>query len=145
MPDRKNQNFRAEIEAFFTAYVAAFSEEDADALSDLWEPVGLFPSPTGNFSMEKEAFRAHCVTLMDFYRSQGVARPEGKLLSADELFPDVAQVRMAYRMLDGDDAPMAAWEHVYILRKSDRWRVSLTIADDEMAAWARRDAHLSTT
>lgn len=131
-----------EITAFFETYVDAFVRNDADALSALWDPVGLFPSPNGNFAMERQAFRDHCVTLMDFYRQQGVVRPEGTLLSADELFPDVVQARVAYRMQGADDDVIAAWEHVYILRRSDRWRVSLTIADGEMAAWAARGAQL---
>jgi hypothetical protein len=58
------------------------------------------------------------------------------LLSATELFPNVAQARLAWRMRGHEDDVIAAWEHVYILRRSDRWRVSLTIADGEMAAWA---------
>ena len=90
--------------------------------------------------MERSAFRAHCVTLMDFYRRQGVVRPVGELLSSIELFPNVADARMAYRMLGEGDELIAEWEHVYILRRTDRWRVSLTIADGEMAAWAARDA-----
>lgn len=126
--------------AFFVAYVDAFAREDAIAISELWDPVGLFPSPTGNFAMERDAFRDHCVTLMGIYRDQGVERPMGELLSASELFPGVAQARMAYRMLGRDGDFIAGWEHVYILRKTDRWRVSLTIADDEMAAWAKRGA-----
>lgn len=131
---------RDEIEAFFTSYIEAFANEDADGLSELWDSVGLFPSPTGNFSMERSAFRDHCVTLMDFYRQQGVVRPVGELLSSSELFPNVADARMAYRMLGEGDELIAEWEHVYILRKTDRWRVSLTIADGEMAAWAARNA-----
>lgn len=134
--------FREEIEDFFTAYVEAFARNDADALSELWDEVGLFPAPTGNFAMERQAFRAHCVTLMDFYRRQGVLRPEGTVLSATELFPDVAEVRMAYRMHGAGGELVAAWEHVYILRKRDRWRVSLTIADGEMAAWAAKGVPL---
>jgi hypothetical protein len=134
--------FQEEIQDFFTAYVEAFARNDADALSELWDAVGLFPSPTGNFAMERQAFRDHCVTLMDFYRRQGVARPEGDLLSATELFPNVAEARMAYRMRGGDGELVAEWEHVYILRKRDRWRVSLTIADGEMAAWAAKGAQL---
>lgn len=131
-----------EIEAFFRSYVDAFARSDADALSALWDAVGLFPSPTGNFAMEREAFRAHCVTLMDFYRQQGVVRPVGDLLSWVELFPNVVEARMAYRMLGAGDECVAEWEHVYILRRTDRWRVSLTIADGEMAAWAARGAQL---
>lgn len=131
-----------EIEAFFVSYVDAFARNDADALSELWDSVGLFPSPTGNFTMERQAFRDHCVTLMDFYRKQGVVQPVGKLLSSAELFPNVADARMAYRMLGKDDELIAEWEHVYILRRTDRWRVSLTIADGEMAAWAARGAQL---
>lgn len=132
--------FQDEIAAFFISYVDAFARRDADAISTLWEPIGLFPSATGNFLMERPAFRDHCVTLLDFYRQQGVVEPIGALLSATELFPNVAQARIAYRMLDEGGATIAEWEHVYILRRADRWRVSLTIADDEMAAWAARGA-----
>ena len=132
--------FQDEIAAFFAGYVDAFARRDASALSELWEPVGLFPSPSGNFAMPRDAFRDHCVTLLEFYRREGVVQPLGDLLSASELFPDVAQARMAYRMLGEGDELIAAWEHVYILRRSDRWRISLTIADGEMAAWAARGA-----
>ena len=131
-----------EIAAFFVIYVDAFARNDADALSALWEPVGLFPSPTGNFAMDRQAFRDHCVTLMDFYRRQGVVRPVGELLVATELFTDVAQARMAYRMLGKGDELVAEWEHIYVLRRTDRWRVTLTIADAEMAAWTARGAQL---
>lgn len=134
--------FQDEIADFFTRYVDAFARRDADALSQLWEPVGLFPSPSGNFAMPREAFRDHCITLMDFYSNQGVVRPEGELLDAAELFDNVAQARMAYRMLGDSGELIAAWEHVYILRRTDNWRVTLTIADGEMAAWAARGAQL---
>jgi hypothetical protein len=116
-------SFYDEIAEFFFEYVDAFARNDADALSELWDEVGLFPSPTGNFAMKRQAFRNHCVSLMDFYSQQGVVRPEGKLLSATELFPNVAQARMAYWMRDTTDELVAEWEHVYILRRSDRWRV----------------------
>lgn len=134
--------FRDEIASFFVDYVDAFARSDADALSELWEPVGLFPSPNGNFAMPREAFREHCVTLMDFYRTQGVVHPTGALISTSELFPNVAEARMAYRMRGEGDELIAEWEHVYILRRSDRWRVSLTIADGEMATWAALGAQL---
>jgi hypothetical protein len=134
--------FDEEIAEFFSNYVDAFARNDADALSELWDKVGLFPSPTGNFIMDQQAFRAHCVTLFDFYRNQGVLWPVGNLLSAMELFPNVAQARMAYRMHGANDQLIAEWEHVYILRRSDRWRVSLTIADGEMAAWTAKGALL---
>jgi hypothetical protein len=71
-----------------------------------------------------------------------VVRPEGELLSTAELFLNVAEARMAYRMKGEDAETVAEWEHVYILRRTDRWRVTLTIADGEMAAWAARGAQL---
>ena len=134
--------FQDEIAAFFDSYVEAFARWDADAVCDLWEPVGLFPSPGGNVAMDRPTFRGHCATLMDFYRQQGVVRPVGKLLSVAELFPHVAEARMAYRMKGQDAETVAEWDHVYILRRTDRWRVTLTIADGEMAAWAARGAQL---
>lgn len=137
---RDETSLASQMEAFFAEYVDAFARDDADALSLLWDDVGLFPSPTGNFAMDRATFRGHCVSLMEFYRRQGVARPVGELLDAVQLFANVAQARVAYRMLDDDDGIVAAWEHVYILRRGDRWRVSLTIADGEMAAWASAGA-----
>ena len=133
---------KRDIEAFFVEYVDAFAREDAGALSELWDEVGLFPSPSGNFAMDRQAFRDHCVTLMNFYRQQGVTRPEGELLSTSELFPNVAEARVAYRMWGEGDTLIAEWEHVYILRNKDRWRVSLTIADGEMAAWQAKGVQL---
>jgi hypothetical protein len=134
--------FHDEIPDFFRCYVKAFAREDADTLSELWDEVGLFPTPTGNFAMSRSSFRDHCATLFGFYRAQGVVRPQGTLMFADELFPGVAQARMAYRMIGVDDTPVAEWEHVYVLRRTDTWRVSLTIADGEMAAWTAKGVKL---
>lgn len=131
-----------EIAEFFVGYVDAFARNDADAVSELWEAVALFPSPAGNSAMKRVEFRNQCEALMAFYRKQGIVRPEGELLSAAELFPNVAEARMAYRMWGEGDELIAEWEHVYILRRTDRWRVSLTIADGEMAAWNARGAGL---
>ncbi|KQS54100.1 hypothetical protein ASG17_14115 [Brevundimonas sp. Leaf363] len=135
MPSAPSTAFRDQIDEFFARYIDAFARNDAEALSEMWAPVGLFPSPSGNFAMPRDAFREHCVTLIDFYRQQGVVRPVGEVLTADELFPDVAQARIAYRMLGREDQLIAEWEHVYILRRGEAWQVSLTIADGEMAAW----------
>ncbi|WP_240663381.1 hypothetical protein [Sphingomonas sp. UV9] len=66
------------------------------------------------------------MTLMDFYRQQGMVRPEVELLSATGLSPNVTQARMAYRMDGEGNELVAGWEHAYILRRSDGWRVSLT-------------------
>ena len=131
---------KREIATFFASYVEAFAQGDADAISKLWDEVALFPAPSGNFALERSSFRDHCATLLDFYREQGVVRPEGELLSAVELFPGVAQARMRYRMKGASGMLVAEWDHVYVLRRSESWRVSLTIADGEMAAWAARKA-----
>lgn len=49
---------------------------------------------------------------------------------------------MAYRMMGADGALVAEWDHVYVLRCTDTWRVSLTIADGEMAAWTAKGVQL---
>ncbi len=49
---------------------------------------------------------------------------------------------MADRMIDKDGAPVPEWAHAYTLRRSDRWRVSLTTPDGEIAAWAARRVSL---
>lgn len=142
MTEASPSSIETEIKSFFAEYVEGFARGDAEAIANLWDEVGLFPAPTGNFSMERDAFKAHCMTLLDFYRQQNDIEPFGELINAEELFPNVAMARMRYQMRDADGATVAGWEHVYILRKTDRWRVSLTIADDEMAAWAAKGAAL---
>jgi hypothetical protein len=92
-PSGAKVSIHEDVAEFFLAYVEAFNRDDAATIGELWDEVGLFPSPTGNFAMEREVFRAHCVGLMEFYRRQGVVRAEARLLSATELFPDVAQAR----------------------------------------------------
>jgi ketosteroid isomerase-like protein len=124
-----------EIEQFFHDYVDAFSNGDADAIALMWDEVGLFPSPTGNFAMERAAFRDHVANLLGFYRQQGVAQASGSLTAVEELFPGVVEARVTYHMLGDEGATVASWDHVYLLRRGDRWRVSLTVADGEMAAW----------
>jgi hypothetical protein len=37
--------FKHDIAEFFAAYVDAFVGKDVKALSELWDAVGLFPSP----------------------------------------------------------------------------------------------------
>ena len=39
--------FHDEITDFFGGYVNAFAREDGDTLSELWDEVGLFPTPRG--------------------------------------------------------------------------------------------------
>lgn len=135
--------FENEVRALFSAYLSAFQRQLASAISEMWDEVSLFPSLIGNFSIDREAFLNHCVTLLNFYEKLGVAEPTGHMLSAAELLAGVAQARMAYEMLGPDGTPLANWEHVYILRMTDgKWRVSLTIPDDEMAAWAAARAEL---
>jgi hypothetical protein len=62
--------------------------------------------------------------------------------TASQLFEGVAEARMADRMIDKDGAPVPEWAHAYTLRRSDRWRVSLTTPDGEIAAWAARRVSL---
>ena len=45
--------FHDEITDFFGRYVDAFAREDADTLSELWDEVGLFPTPTGGRYIER--------------------------------------------------------------------------------------------
>jgi len=61
--------FDVDISEFFGRYVDAFACEDAATLSELWDEVGLFPTPTSNFAMPRTAFRVprslrHAVRLL---------------------------------------------------------------------------------
>ena len=132
-----------EVLEFFANYVDAFKSRDADAISALWDTTGLFSSPDGNFALERDVFREHCSVLLAFYAKQGVVLPTGNVVSFEELLPNIVQARVAYRMLNEDDAEIVKWEHVYILRKTDAWRISLSIADDEAAAWSSLGVSLS--
>lgn len=72
--EQTRMSLRDEIAALFAAYIDAFTRYDVDAVCAAWAPVGLFPTPTGNFALDAPTFRGHCLKLFDFYRRQGVAR-----------------------------------------------------------------------
>lgn len=80
-------SFHEEIAGLLAATSMRSHARDADALTKLWDEVGLFPTPTSNFAMEGSAFRERCCTPFAFYQSQGVMRPKSALISVDELFP----------------------------------------------------------
>lgn len=66
--------FHDEINAFFHTYIDAFARRDADAISELWDDVRLFPTPGWNFAMDRRAIHAHCSTLLKFYSERRVPR-----------------------------------------------------------------------
>lgn len=131
---------RDEIGAFFDAYADAFARWDAEDVCALWAPTALIVAPQGNAATDAASFRDHVGKLMAFYKGQGVVRPEGALLAVSELYPNVAEARVGYRLLNAAGEEVAAWEHVYMLRRTDRWRILLSVADGEMEAWGDRAA-----
>ena len=59
-----------ELVVFFMDYVNILACGDPDGPIELKEPVGLFPSPNGNFAMDRQTFRSHRAALMDFIVSR---------------------------------------------------------------------------
>jgi hypothetical protein len=129
---------RTEAKAFFDAYADCFTRGDVEGVMDRW----LLPAfisgsggKSGSFA-DRDQFSANTRKLCEFYAAQGVMRAEKTVLNVQELFDDVALVRTGDRLSDENDATVAEWEHVYMLRRGDsEWKVFLAVADGELDAW----------
>jgi len=132
-----------DIADFFRTYVDAFARDDIDAVCRAWLFPALIMAPAGNAMREEAPFRDNGVKLMAFYRAQGMASVEGRVLETEILFPGAAKARVAYRLADSSGAEIVSWQHVYLLRLTPAgWRTAVSIADGETAAWTARGVSL---
>ena len=134
-----------EIERFFERYASAFSRGDAAAVSELWAFPAFVVARGRQAALGAEAFRANTEALIGFYRGQGMARAEKRVLAAEALFDGLWLVRTADRITDAAGAEIAAWEHLYLLsRTAAGLRAVAAMPDGELDAWERRGTPLGS-
>jgi ketosteroid isomerase-like protein len=134
-----------EIARFFDAYAEAFSRGDVDAVCGLWAYPAFFVARGRRAALDAAAFRANTEAILAAYRRFGAVRAEKRLLAADALFDGLWLVRTADRMIDAMGAEVAAWEHRYLLsRTEDGLRAVCAMPDGELDAWAARGTPLGS-
>jgi hypothetical protein len=134
-----------EIAAFFEAYAEAFSRGDAEAVCALWAFPAFFAARGKRAALDEAAFRANTEALLAFYRAQGMARAEKRLLAAEPLFDGLWLARTGDRLLDAGGAIIAEWEHAYLLSRTDGGlRAVAAMPDAELDAWQARGTPLGS-
>jgi hypothetical protein len=107
-----------EIARFFDSYAEAFSRGDAEAVAALWAFPAFFVARGKRAALDEAAFRANTEAILAFYRAQGVARAEKRLIGAEPLFDGLWLARTADRLVDAGglravaampDAELDAW------------------------------------
>lgn len=133
------------IAALFEAYAEAFSRGDSDAVTASWAFPAFFAARGKRAALDETAFRANCDALIRFYRAQGGVRAEKTVVSAEPLFEGLWLVRTGDRVRDRDGAAIAAWEHLYLVSRTETGlRVVAAFADAELDAWAARGTPLGS-
>jgi hypothetical protein len=134
-----------DIARFFDDYAEAFSRGDAAAVCALWAFPAFFVARGKRVALDEAAFRANTEAILAFYREQGMARADKRLLSADALFEGLWLARTGDRLLDGAERTIAEWEHIYLLSRTDSGlRAVAAMPDGELDAWDARGTPLGS-
>ena len=134
-----------EIARFFDSYAEAFSRGDAEAVAALWAFPAFFVARGKRAALDEAAFRANTEAILAFYRAQGVARAEKRLIGAEPLFDGLWLARTADRLVDAGGATIAEWEHAYLLSRTDSGlRAVAAMPDAELDAWTARGTPLGS-
>jgi hypothetical protein len=135
----------AQLDALFAGYAEAFTCGDVDRICDSWAYPATITGRGKRASLDAAAFRANIHALLAFYRAQGVASARKRVLRFDEQFDGTALVRTKDRLADAGGAPIASWEHVYIVTDTTEGpRVIMAMADGELDAWQARGTPLGS-
>ncbi len=134
---------QAEVQAFFTAYAAAFVRQDSAALAAAWAFPALISGPGANLACDEAVFRRNVDALFGFYDRQGVADARATVTGVETFAPGVVLSHTHYAMLAGDGGTIAAWDTQYLLRdRGQGLRAFAAVSDGEVAAWAARGTPL---
>ena len=134
----------AQVEAFFECYAQAFTRLDVAAVCDLWAYPAYIASPDNRTSLTEAEFRSNTHALCDFYKRQGMASANARVLDVLPLTDNAASVRTAYELRDNDGTAIAKWVHGYLLSETrDGLRIVASLPDEEIAVWNARGAALA--
>lgn len=136
---------RAEAQALFDDYAAAFGRADVARICGHWAYPAYFCARGKRAALDEAAFRANAETLCRFYAAQGVAQAHKSVLAVEDLAADLAFVRTADRLTGADGGTIAEWEHGYLLSDTaDGLRIVMAMPEAELDAWDRRGTPLGS-
>ena len=137
---------RSELEAWCASYIEAFMAWDAVAVSAHWAFPALTTQAGRSFVFKSEEhFAKNTQRLLDFYKSQNVARVERIVVDTLKLSETVVSLTVSDCMLSEDGTLIAAWQAAYVMQRRDSiWKAIAAIADGEVAAWAARGTPLGS-
>jgi hypothetical protein len=136
---------RAEVQALFDDYAAAFGPGDVGRICGEWAYPAFFSARGKRAALDEAAFRANTETLCRFYAAQGVAGAAKSVLAVEQLAAGLAFVRTADRLTGADGAMVAEWQHGYLLSDTaDGLRIVMAMPEEELDAWQRRGTPLGS-
>ena len=135
---------RTDLEAWCESYVAAFERFDATAIAEHWTFPALTTQAGQSFTFKSaDHFTANTEKLLGFYKRQGVASVERRVLSHYEMGENAVAMTVSDDMRDASGNVLATWHAAYVMQRKDGdWRAVAAVADCEVAAWAARGTPL---
>lgn len=141
-----SEDLEAQLDAWCQSYVTAFSAYDAGGIEAHWAFPALIVHQGRQSSFKTaEQFTANTSALLSFYKRQGVAKAERKLLSCMKMAHNAASMCVEDVMLDAGGGEIVGWQAAYVLHRiSGEWRAIFAVADGEGEAWKARGTPLGS-
>ncbi|MEO9968317.1 MAG: hypothetical protein ABJG15_00585 [Hyphomonadaceae bacterium] len=135
---------RGELEAWCAHYIEAFMAFDAEAIGAAWTYPATVNQAGRIFVFEdQERFVRNTKKLCEFYKRQGVARAERRVVEVLSLGKDTASMLVSDIMYDAAGSALAQWQAGYTLVRIDGdWKAVFAVADGETESWAARGTPL---
>ena len=140
------KELEAMLSAWCQSYVDAFSDYDAEGIERHWVFPALIINDGKRIAFKSaEQFTRNTSALLGFYKRQGVARAERKLITCMQMHIDVAAMRVHDQMLDASGNNIVEWQAAYVLQNTEgAWRAACAVADGEADAWKARGTPLGS-
>lgn len=128
-----------QIDTFFRGYADAFSRLDVDAVCRHWAYPAYFVYRGVRAALNEAEFATNTKNLCRFCASQKMARATKSMLEIVHITATTAAVRTGDAVFDHGGAPIAAWEHGYLLSDTPQGlKVICAMPDNELDAWGDR-------
>ena len=139
-------DLQTDLETWCASYISAFERFDASAIAEHWAFPALTTQSGQSFAFKSaDHFAANTEKLLGFYKRQGVASVERRVLSHYEMGANAVAMTVADKMLDAAGNVLAGWQAAYVMKRTGTsWRAVVAIADGEVAAWAERGTPLGS-
>jgi len=137
-------DLKAELDAWCQSYVAAFNDEDADAIAAHWTFPAVTTQKGRSFAFKSEEhFAENTGLLLGFYRAHRVHRVERRIQDVLALHQNAVSMTVADAMFTEDGTEIVHWQAAYVLQRIDgQWKAVMAVADGETDAWAARGTPL---